>query len=118
MNTIGYYAVVLFADFLEKLWFAAHPAALAMWGLATIILLRFIATRGWHALSRWQRWYAIAACIATPIFVWLHTLDIRFDGSAWIWALLDLCCVVIWVGIANGLILLVKMTAKNPKLQS
>jgi hypothetical protein len=98
------------------------------WLLAIGVMVLFIATHGWRALPRWQRWYLITTAIAVPLLVYAviaisvagqyATIDKMIRDPDYFPELIVavLCDLIVFTGIGAGIVLLVKVVAQ--KIQS
>jgi hypothetical protein len=100
-------------------WLEVAPILILPWAVATITLLISGASRGWRQLPLWQRWYLMAAGIVLPLFLFfvlLHWYESVVSASQlyrlWLMVLVVLAILIEWVGIAIGLILLVKKSSE------
>ena len=102
-------------DLFGSYWLEVAPILILPWAVATVALLFFAASRGWRALSLWQRRYLMAAGTVLPLFVyfvllhWSESVDsASYLYISWLMVLITLAALIEWAGIAIGLMLLVK----------
>jgi hypothetical protein len=87
------------SQYIEKDWINL------LWFASTIVLIVFLLKRGWRAMPRWQRNYALCAVVVIPLFEIVNRLPIPDSGPIFVGAaiLYFMFAAATWWGIGVGI---------------
>jgi hypothetical protein len=86
-----------------------------VWLGANAIVVLFVAVRGWHALTVWQRRYAfiaIASAAAVEVLNYINPPDTALT-SVLFWIVFPIYTVTVWWGIVIGAVLLFDLIVRR-----